>query len=128
MNILKSFHQTGAILVSDEGVIISPKEQNNSISVPGSVQASDFPPVEFPSTEGVFQSQIDSPSIWDMLHLRETGISLQKGSQQPENQHQLEEMRETANLNVSAKPTQSAGGSKDPLISENSISGKTSRN
>ena len=76
MNIPKSFYQTGAILVSDEGVIISPKEQNDSISVPGSVQASDFPPVEFPSTQGVFQSQIDSPSISDMLHLTETGISL----------------------------------------------------
>ena len=34
-------------------------------------------------------------------------------------------MRETRDLNVSAKPTQFQGDSSNPTISENSISGKT---
>ena len=81
------------------------------------VPTPDFPTVEFPSMEGVSQSQIDFLSISDTLYLRETSISSKKGSKQPENRHQHEEMRETANLNISTKPTQFKEDSNDPMIS-----------
>ena len=44
------------------------------------VPSPDFPFQEFPFMEVVNQSQIDSSSIPDMLHLRETSNSLKKAS------------------------------------------------
>ena len=64
--------------------------------------------------EVVNQSQIDSPSISDMIHLRETGNSSKKASKSTDfplksmqNSSSDEEMRETRDLNISAKHTQS---------------------
>ena len=134
MIILKRFQSTSnAIHISEDGVEI---QHNISTSVldpvSGSIPPLDFPPVEFPSTEVISQSLIDSPSISDMLHLRETGISLKKGSYKPDFQLKImeiaashEEMREIRGLDVSAKPPQSTGDSREPIISDNCTLGKT---
>ena len=86
MNILKEVTQNDAILTSEEGEEIQPIEQpkqlNNTPSVSGSVSGSvppsDFSQIEFLLTEVVNQSQIDSSSISDTIHLRETGNSSKK--------------------------------------------------
>ena len=122
MNILKKVQQNDAILISEEEEEIHPIEQPNqpnnipsvSGSVPGPVPPSDFSQIEFPLTKVVNQSQIDSPSISDTFHLRETGNSSKKASRSTDfplksvqNTVSDEEMRETKDLNISAKPTQS---------------------
>ena len=130
MNILRKI-QNNAILISSEGEEIQPIQQSNapsiSDSVPGSVPPPDFPFIEFPLTEVVNQSQIDFPSISDMLHLRETGISSNSSSYNPDFQGKSqqsaashEEMRETRDLNISAKPPQSTRDSSTITISNNS--------
>ena len=122
MNILKKIPQNDAILIPERGEEIQPiehlKQPSNTPSVsdpaPGSVLASDFPQIEFPLMEVVNQSQIDSPSISDMLHTRETGNPLSKATKRTDfplksvqDCSSDKEMRETRDLNVSAKPTQS---------------------
>ena len=68
MNILKKAHNpSNAILISEEGI-------QNSVPTP------DFPFTEFPSTEVVIQSQIDSPSISDTLQLRKNNNSSSKAT------------------------------------------------
>ena len=124
-----------AILISERGEEIQPIEQpkqpNNtpsvSGSVPGSVPPSDFSQIEFLLTEVVNQSQIDSPSISDMLHPRETGNSLSKAFKNTDfslksvqNSSSNEEMRETRDLNVSVKPPQSTRDSCTTNSSDNS--------
>ena len=87
MSILRKVPQNDAILISERGEEIQPIEQpkqpNNTPSVSGSVPPSDFSQIEFPLMEVVNQSQIDSPSISDTLHPRETSNSLKKGSRFP---------------------------------------------
>ena len=122
MNILRKIPQNDAILISEEGeeiqLIEQPKQPNNtpsvSDSVLGSVPPSDFSQIEFPLMEVVNQSQIDSPSISDMLHPRETGNSSKKASRSTDsrlksmqNSSSDDEKRETRDLNISAKPPQS---------------------
>ena len=79
MNIFKKVPQNNAILVSERGeeiqLIEQPKQPNNTPSVTGSVPASDFSQIEFPLTEVINQSQIDSSSISDMLDPRESNNS-----------------------------------------------------
>ena len=84
-----------------------------SDSVPGSVPPSDFPQIEFLLMEVVNQSQIESPSISDMLHLRETGNSSSKTFKNIDlplkslqNSSSDVELREARDLNISAKPPQ----------------------
>ena len=77
--------------------------------------------------EVVNQSQIDFPSISDTLHLRETGNSLSKATKRTDfplksmqNYSSDEEMRETRDLNVSAKPPRSTRDSCTIATSDNS--------
>ena len=111
MNILRKVHNpnspSNAIILSEDGIEIST-----------SVPTPDFPFTEFPSTEVVIQSQIDSSSISDTLHPRENSNSLSKATRDMDlplksgqNDSSYEEMREIRDLNVSAKPSQST---RDP--------------
>ena len=101
MNILKKIQPTSnAIHISEDGVEIP-------TSLSGSVPSPNFSQIEFLPTEVVNQSQIDFSTISDMLHLRETDISLKKGSyntdlpQNTGNPASHEEMKETRDFNVS---------------------------
>ena len=108
MNILRKVHSpNNATIPLEDGIEIST-----------SVPTPDFPFIEFPSTEVVSQSQIDFPSISDMLHprentnssskaLRDTDLSLKSG----QNCSSHEEIREIRDLNVSLKHPQST---RDP--------------
>ena len=69
MNILRKVHNNATIL-SEDGT--------------GSVPTPDFPFIEFPSTEVVNQSQIDSSSISDTLLPRENINSSSKPSEMPD--------------------------------------------
>ena len=65
MNILKKVQvPSNATFISEHGVEMQYK---TSTSVPVPIPSPDFPSQEFPLTEVVIQSQIDSPSISDML-------------------------------------------------------------
>ena len=141
MNILKKVTQGDTILLSERGEeihpIVQPKQQNNtpsvSASIPASVLVSDFPQIESPLTEIVNQSQIDFPSISDTQHMRETGNFLSKATKRTDfplksvqNCSSDEEMRETRDLNVSAKPPQSTRDSCTIATSNNSTFRKSS--
>ena len=113
MNILKKVHNpSNAIILSENGVEI---QNNTSTSTsdptPVTVPIPDFPFTEFPSTEVVIQSQIDSPSISDTLHPRENNNSSSKATRDMDlalktvQNCSHEEMRETRDLNVSVKPS-----------------------
>ena len=119
MNILRKVTQNDVILLSERGEEIQRikqlKQPNNTLSVsgsvPASVPASDFPQIEFLLMEVVNQSQIDFSSISDMKHTRETGNSSSKASKRTDfplksmqNCSSDEEMRETRDLHISAKP------------------------
>ena len=115
MNILRKVHNpndsSNAIILSEDGEEI---QDNTSDSVPVSVSTPDFPFTEFPSTEVVIQSQIDSSSISDTLLLREYTNSLNKASRDTDlalksvqNCSSYKEMREIGDPAVSVKHTQS---------------------
>ena len=123
MNILRKVHNpnspSNAIILSEDGVEI---QNNTSTSTsdpaPVSVPTPDFPFTEFPSTEVVIQSQIDSSSISDTLlprentnssskAFRDTGLALKSG----QNGSSYEELRETDVSAMSSKPSQST---RDP--------------
>ena len=98
-----------------------------SESAPDPVPTPDFPFQEFPLTEVVTQSQIDSSSISDTLVSREcsnssrkatksTGLPLKSGL----NSRSHEEMRENRDITVSTAPTQSSRDSSTISISDNS--------
>ena len=138
MNILRKAQTPSpndAILISEEGEEIQLIQQSNGPSVPGSVMSSaagsvpppDFPFIEFLFMEVVNQSQIDFSSISDALHPRETSISLSSSSYNPDFQGKSqesaasdEEMRETRDLTISVKPSQSTRDSSTISISNNS--------
>ena len=103
----------------------------SSVSVPDSdpdpVPTPDFPFQEFPLTEVVTQSQIDSSSISDMSDPRETSNSSRKATKSTDlplksglNNRSHEEMRENRDLTVSDKHTQSSRDSSTISISDNS--------
>ena len=115
MNIIRKVHNpnspSNAIILSEDGVEISTPD-------PASVPTPDFPFTEFPSTEVVIQSQIDSSSISDTLlprentnssskAFRDTGLALKSR----QNSSSYEELRETDVSAMSSKPSQST---RDP--------------
>ena len=135
MKILKKLPQNDAILISEMEEefqpIEQPKQPNNtpsvSGSVPGSVPPSDFSQIEFPLTEVVNQSQIDSSSISDMLDLAESSNSLRKASRSTDfplkstqNCGSHEEIKEFKDFTVSEKPPQSTRDSCTISTSNNS--------
>ena len=116
MNILRKVHNPNTTILSEDGIEIST-----------SVPTPDFPFTEFPSTEVVIQSQIDSPSISDTLHPRENSNSSSKATRDTDlplksgqNDSSYEEMRETRDLNVSSKPSQSTRDPTTISIPDNS--------
>ena len=113
---------SNAILFSDNGV-----EIQHSVPDPDPIPSPDFPFQEFPLTEVVTQSQIDSSSISDMSDLRESSNSLRKATKSIDlplksglNNRSHEEMRENRDLTVSDKHTQSSRDSSTIPISDNS--------
>ena len=92
---------------------------------PAPVLSPDFPFQEFPLTEVVTQSQIDSSSISDTSDPRETSNSLRKATKSTDlplksglNSNIHEEMRENRDLTVSDKHTQSSRDSSTISISD----------
>ena len=103
-----------------------------SDSVPVPIPSPDFPFQEFPLTEVVTQSQIDSSSISDTSDPRETSNSLRKATRSTDlplksmqNRASDEEMREIRDLTVSEKHTQSTRDSSTISISDNSTTRKS---
>ena len=113
---------SNAILFSDNGV-----EIQHSVPDPDPIPSPDFPFQEFPLTEVVTQSQIDSSSISDMSDPRESSNSSRKATKSTDlplksglNNRSHEEMRENRDLTVSDKHTQSSRDSSTISISDNS--------
>ena len=120
---------SNAILFSENGVEI---QHNTSTSVPESVPSPDFPFQEFPLTEVVSQSQIDSFSISDTFDPRETSNSSRKATKSTDlplksglNNRSHEELRENRDLTVSTAPTQFSRDSSTISISDNSTTRKS---
>ena len=117
MNILRKVHNlNNATILSEDG-----------IEIPTSVPTPDFPFTEFPSTEVVIQSQIDSSSISDTLHPRENNNSSSKATNSTDlplksgqNDSSYEEIREIRDPTVSSKHTQSTRDPTTITISRNS--------
>ena len=114
MNILRKVHNNATIL-SEDGTEIS-------TSGAGSVPTPDFPFIEFPSTEVVIQSQIDSSSISDTLlpreninssskAFRDARLALKSVQNCPSYEATHEEMREIRDPAAYSKHTQST---RDP--------------
>ena len=103
-----------------------------SDSVPVPMPSPDFPFQEFPLTEVVTQSQIDSSSISDTADPRETSNSLRKATRDTDsplkfvqNRVSDEEIREIRDLTISEKYTQSTRDSSTISISDNSTTRKS---
>ena len=99
----------------------------SSVSDPDPVPTPDFPFQEFPLTEVVTQSQIDSSSISDTLVSRECSNSSRKATKSTDfplksglNSRSTEEMASFRDLTVSTAPTQSSRDSSTISISDNS--------
>ena len=129
MFVLKKIQDpSNAILFSENGVEIQ-HDTCTSVPVPdpAPIPSPDFPFQEFPLTEVVTQSQIDSSSISDTSDPRETSNSLRKATKSTDlplksslNNRSHEEMRENRDLTVSDKHTQSSRDSSTISISDNS--------
>ena len=118
-----------AILFSDNGVEIQHSVPDPD---PAPIPSPDFPFQEFPLTEVVSQSQIDSSSISDTLVSRESSNSSRKATKSTDlplqsglNSRSHEEMRENRDLTVSDKHTQSSRDSSTISISDNSATRKS---
>ena len=112
MNILRKVHNPNATILSEDGIEIST-----------SVPTPDFPFTEFPSTEVVIQSQIDSSSISDTLLPRENSNSSSKAFRDTDSTlksgqkgSSYEEKREIRDPTVSLKHRQST---RDPTTISN---------
>ena len=112
------------ILFSDNGVEIQHSVPDPD---PAPIPSPDFPFQEFPLTEVVSQSQIDSSSISDTSDPRETSNSSRKATKSTDLPLQSgldssihEEMRENRDLTISDKHTQSSRDSSTISISDNS--------
>ena len=121
--------QTGGMFVLRKIPIASltPSSISESVPDPDPIPTPDFPFQEFPLTEVVTQSQIDSSSISDTSDLRETSNSSRKATKSTDlplksglNNRSHEEMRENRDLTVSDKHTQSSRDSSTISISDNS--------
>ena len=108
---------------------LTPSSISESVSDPdpAPIPSPGFPFQEFPLTEVVTQSQIDSSSISDMSDPRETSNSSRKATKSTDlplksglNNRSHEEMRENRDLTVSDKHTQSSRDSSTISISDNS--------
>ena len=108
---------------------LTPSSVSESVPdpVPDPIPTPDFPFQEFPLTEVVTQSQIDSSSISDTSDPRETSNSSRKATKSTDlplqsglNNRSHEEMRENRDLTVSDKHTQSSRDSSTISISDNS--------
>ena len=100
--------------------------------VPDPAPSPDFPFQEFPLTEVVTQSQIDSSSISDMLDPRKSSNSSRKATKSTDlplksglNSSSTEEMREDRDSTISTAPTQSSRDSSTISISDNSTTRKS---
>ena len=131
MYVLKKFqgNPSDDILFSDNGVEI---QHSVSDPDPAPIPSPDFPFQEFPLTEVVIQSQIDSSSISDMLDPRECSNSSRKATKSTDlplksglDSSSDEEMRESRDLTVSTAPTQSSRDFSTISISDNSIPRKS---
>ena len=130
MFVLKKIQDpNNAILLSEDGVEIQHK---TSTSVPDPIPSPDFPFQEFPLTEVVTQSQIDSSSISDTSDPRENNNSSRKATKSTDlplksglNNRSHEEMTEYRDLTVSDKHTQSSRDSNTISISDNSATRKS---
>ena len=106
---------------------LTPGSVSDPDPVPDPVPTPDFPFQEFPLTEVVNQSQIDSSSISDTSDPRENNNSSRKATKSTDlplksglNNRSHEEMRENRDLTVSDKHTQSSRDSSTISISDNS--------
>ena len=120
---------SNAILFSDNGVEIQHSVPDPD---PAPIPSPDFPFQEFPLTEVVTQSQIDSSSISDTLVSRESSNSSRKATKSTDLLLQSgldnsihEEMRENRDSTVSAAPTQSSRDHSTISISDNSATRKS---
>ena len=120
---------SNAILFSDNGVEIQHSVPDPD---PAPIPSPDFPFQEFPLTEVVSQSQIDSSSISDTLVSRESSNSLRKATKSTDLPLQSgldnsihEEMRENRDSTVSAASTQSSRDHSTISISDNSATRKS---
>ena len=120
----QQYQHTGSMFVLRKIPIIP---SSVSESVPDPVPTPDFPFQEFPLTEVVTQSQIDSSSISDTSDPRETSNSLRKATKSTDlplksglDNRSHEEMRENRDLTVSEKHTQSSRDFSTIPISDNS--------
>ena len=119
-----------AILISEDGTEIqhsAPAPAPIPFPAPVPSPTPDFPFQEFPLTEVVTQSQIDSSSISDMLDSRETSNSSKTATKSTDlplesgfNSSSHEEMRENRDSTVSEKHIQSSRDSSTISISDNS--------
>ena len=131
MYVLKKFqgNPSDDILFSDNGVEI---QHSVSDPDPAPIPSPDFPFQEFPLTEVVIQSQIDSSSISDTLDPRECSNSLRKATKSTDlplksglDSSSDEEMRESRDLTISTAPTQSSRDFSTISISDKSIPRKS---
>ena len=136
MYVLKKFQgNPNNILFSDNGVEV---QQGISTSVsdpdpaPTPIPTPDFPFQEFPLTEVVRQSQIDSSSISDASEPRETSNSSSKATTSTDsalksglNNSTTEELRENRDLTASAVPTQSLRDFNTIFTPDNSATRKS---
>ena len=130
MNILRKVQDqdpSNYTYISENGEEIHYNSTSTTGSVSGSVPTPDSPFTEFPSTEVVIQSQIDSSSLSDTLDPRENNNSLSRATSSTDiplksvqNRASYEEMRETDDSTVSAKHTQSTRDPTTIPISGNS--------
>ena len=111
---------------------LTPSSASVSDPTPDPIPTPDFPFQEFPLTEVVTQSQIDSSSISDTLDPRETSNSSRKATKSTDlplksglNNRSHEEMRENRDSTVSDKHTQSLRDSSTISISDNSTTRKS---
>ena len=121
----QQYQQTGGMFVLRKIPITS--SVSGSDPAPDPVLTPDFPFQEFPLTEVVTQSQIDSSSISDTSDPRETSNSSRKATKSTDlplksglNNRSHEEIRENRDLTVSDKHTQSSRDSSTISISDNS--------
>ena len=121
----QQYQQMGSMFVLRK-IPITPSSVSDPVPTP------DFPFQEFPLTEVVNQSQIDSSSISDTLDLRENSNSSRKATKSTDlplksslNSSADEEMRENRDSTVSEKHIQSSRDSSTISISDNSTPRKS---
>ena len=128
----QQYQETGGMFVLRKIPITGSVSESVPDPAPDPVPTPDFPFQEFPLTEVVTQSQIDSSSISDTLDPRETSNSLRKATKSTDlplksglNSSSTEEMRENRDSTVSEKHTQSSRDSSTISISDNSTTRKS---